>query len=342
MDTNKKSQEFSAKENKLKVNINWNKIRNNPITVKFLLWFILLIVDANLNIFPSHGSNWGFSVILSGIVVYFLPKETQVIFGILLMVLPIGGILDKRKELSFNQYQSEKARLESQKEIFIDTNYKTSNTNLNCEFEGKYATSAKQKCQAALLALEVKNSKTLAEAKAEKERIRLKSESLDSRIERLPKSISFTTFLSDPDIFRGLLASIFLPLLQISMSIFTRKGKEVTPKQETVSESAVIEKQMSNSAINSLIELKLVEHKNDVAKVIRDLKTEYELNVYRSRIYEVKRRIQKVSDFKIGQNRTKSDSDRTLIGHEPDKVATNVGQNLKETFVPWKVQNGKG
>jgi hypothetical protein len=93
---------------------------------------------------------------------------------------------------------------------------------------------------------------------------------------------------------------------------------------------------------NSLIELKLKEHKNKVAKVIHDLKTEYELSVYRSRIYEVKRRIQKVSDFEIGQNRTKSDSDRTLAGQDPDKVPTNAGQKLKETFVPWRVKNGKG
>ncbi|MFK5283066.1 hypothetical protein ACI3PL_26205, partial [Lacticaseibacillus paracasei] len=85
------------------------------------------------------------------------------------------------------------------------------------------------------------------------------------------------------------------------------------------------------AAINSLIELKLKEHKNKVAKVIHDLKTEYELDVYRGRIYEVKRRIQKVSDSEIGQNRTKSDTDRTLAGQEPDKIPTKAGQNLKET-----------
>lgn len=258
------------------------------------------------------------------------------------MILPIGGILEKRQKLSFDQYAIEKTRLESQKEDFTDSTYKTSNVNLNCEFDGKYATHAKQKCQAALLALEAKNSKTANEAKAEKERIRIKNENLDSRIERLSKSISFTAFLSDPDIFRGLLASIFLPLIQISMSIFTRKDNETTSKLEPTSELVATEKQMSNAAINSLIELKLKEHKNKVAKVIYDLKTEYEIDVYRGRIYEVKRRIQKVSDFEIGQNRTKSDTDRTLVEQEPDKVPTNGGQNLKETFVPWRVKNGKG
>ena len=326
----------------MKVNLNWNKIRNNPVAVEFLLWSTLLVVDAILNVFQNHGAWWGICVIVTGLTTFFLPKESKVIFGILLIILPIGGILDKRKELSLIQYEAEKTRLESQKEVFTDSAYRTSNVNLNCEFDSKYATHAKQKCQAALLSLEAKNSKTLNDAKTEKNRIRLKNENLDSAIERLPKSISLTTFLSDPDIFRGILASIFLPLIQISMSIFTRKGNEITPKPEPTSEHGTTEKQMSNAAINSLIELKLKEHKNDVAKVIRDLKTEYELSVYRSRIYEVKRRIQKVSDFEIGQNRTKSDSDRTLAGQDPDKVPTNAGQKLKETFVPWRVKNGKG
>jgi hypothetical protein len=320
----------------LKINLNWNKIRNNPVTVQFLLWSILLVVDAILNVFQNHGGWWGICVIITGLTTFFLPKESKIIFGSLLIILPIGGILDKRKELSLNQYEAEKTRLESQKEVFTDSTYKASNVNLNCEFDGKYATHAKQKCQAALLALEVKNSKTAKEANAEKERIRIKNENLDSRIERLSKSISFTAFLSDPDIFRGLLASIFLPLIQISMSIFTRKENEITSKLEPTSEPGTTEKQMSNAAINSLIELKLKEHNNKVAKVIHDLKTEYELDVYRGRIYEVKRRIQKVSDFKIGQNRTKSDTDRTLAGQEPDKIPTKAGQNLKETFVPWK------
>jgi len=316
--------------------LNWNKIRNNPVIVQFILWSVLFVVDAILNVFENHGALWGFSIIATGLVAFFLPRESKIIFGILLMILPIGGILEKRKELSLNQYEAEKTRLESQKEVYNGSTYKTSNTNLNCEFDGKYATHAKQKCQAALLSLEAKNSKTLNDAKTEKNRIRLKNENLDSAIERLPKSISLTTFLSDPDIFRGILASIFLPLIQISMSIFTRKGNEITPKPEPTSEHGTTEKQMSNAAINSLIELKLKEHKNKVAKVIHDLKTEYELDVYRGRIYEVKRRIQKVSDFEIGQNRTKSDSDRTLAGQEPDKIPTKAGQNLKETFVPWK------
>ena len=320
----------------MKVNLNWNKIRNNPVAVQFLLWSILLVADSILNVFVNHGAWWGLCVITTGLVAFFLPRESKIIFGILLIILPIGGILDKRKELSLNQYEAEKTRLESQKEDFTDSTYKTSNVNLNCEFDGKYATHAKQKCQAALLALEAKNSETLNDAKTEKNRIRLKNENLDSAIERLPKSISLTTFLSDPDIFRGILASIFLPLIQISMSIFTRKENEITPKPESTSGPGTKETQMSNAAINSLIELKLREHKNDVAKVIRDLKTEYELSVYRSRIYEVKRRIQKVSDSEIGQNRTKSDTDRTLAGQEPDKIPTKAGQNLKETFVPWK------
>jgi hypothetical protein len=326
----------------LKVNLNWNKIRNNPVTVQFLLWAILLVADSILNVFVNHGAWWGLCVIITGLVAFFLPRESKIIFGILLMILPIGGILEKRKELSLNQYEAEKTRLESQKEIFTDANYKTSNTNLNCEFDGKYATHAKQKCQAALLALEAKNSKTLNDAKIEKERIRIKNENIDTKIDQLPRSISLVQFFSDPDIFRGLLASIFLPLIQISMSIFTRKENGTISKLEPAPEPGTTEKQMSNAAINSLIELKLKEHKNDVAKVIRDLKTEYELSVYRSRIYEVKRRIQKVSDFKIGQNRTKSDSDRTLAGQDPDKVPTNAGQKLKETFVPWRVKNGKG
>lgn len=322
-------------------NLNWNKIRNNPVTVQFLLWSTLLVVDAILNVFQNHGAWWGICVIVTGLTTFFLPKESKVIFGILLMILPIGGILDNRKELSLNQYEAEKTRLESQKEIFTDANYKTSNTNLNCEFDGKYATHAKQKCQAALLALEAKNSKTLNDAKIEKERIRIKNENIDTKIDQLPRSISLVQFFSDPDIFRGLLASIFLPLIQISMSIFTRKENGTISKLEPAPEPGTTEKQMSNAAINSLIELKLKEHKNKVAKVIHDLKTEYELDVYRGRIYAVKRRIQKVSDFEIGQNRTKSDSDQTLIGQEPDKVPTNAGQNLKETFVPWKVENGK-
>jgi len=325
----------------LKVNLNWNKIRNNPQAIEFVLWSILLVVDAILNVFQNHGAWWGICVIVTGLTTFFLPKESKVIFGILLMILPIGGILDNRKELSLNQYEAEKTRLESQKEIFTDANYKTSNTNLNCEFDGKYATHAKQKCQAALLALEAKNSKTLNDAKIEKERIRIKNENIDTKIDQLPRSISLVQFFSDPDIFRGLLASIFLPLIQISMSIFTRKENGTISKLEPAPEPGTTEKQMSNAAINSLIELKLKEHKNKVAKVIYDLKTEYELDVYRGRIYEVKRRIQKVSDFEIGQNRTKSDSDQTLIGQEPDKVPTNAGQNLKETFVPWKVENGK-
>lgn len=322
--------------------LNWNKIKNNQLAVEFLLWSILLVVDAILNVFQNHGAWWGICVIVTGLTTFFLPKESKIIFGSLLMILPIGGILEKRQKLSFDQYAIEKTRLESQKEVFTDANYKTSNTNLNCEFDGKYATHAKQKCQTALLALEAKNSKTANEAKAEKERIRIKNENLDSRIERLSKSISFTAFLSDPDIFRGLLASIFLPLIQISMSIFTRKENGTISKLEPASEHGTTEKQMSNAAINSLIELKLKEHKNKVAKVIYDLKTEYELDVYRGRIYEVKRRIQKVSDFEIGQNRTKSDSDQTLIGQEPDKVPTNAGQKFKETFVPWRVEDGKG
>lgn len=325
----------------MKVNLNWNKIRNNPQAIEFVLWSILLVVDAILNVFQNHGALWGFSIIATGLVAFFLPRESKIIFGILLMILPIGGILEKRKELSLNQYEAEKTRLESQKEVYNASTYKTSNTNLNCEFDGKYATHAKQKCQAALLALEAKNSKTLNDAKIEKERIRIKNENIDTKIDQLPRSISLVQFFSDPDIFRGLLASIFLPLIQISMSIFTRKENGTISKLEPAPEPGTTEKQMSNAAINSLIELKLKEHKNKVAKVIYDLKTEYELDVYRGRIYEVKRRIQKVSDFEIGQNRTKSDSDQTLIGQEPDKVPTNAGQNLKETFVPWKVENGK-
>ena len=326
----------------MKVNLNWNKIRNNPVTVQFLLWSILLVADSILNVFVNHGAWWGLCVITTGLVAFFLPRESKIIFGVLLMILPIGGILEKRKTLSNEQYQTEKARLEIQKEVFDKSKYQKSNTNLNCEFEGKHATYAKLKCQSALLALESTTATLHKESKEEETRIRIKNERLDHEIEKIEKSISLTTFLSDPDIFRGLLASIFLPLIQISMSIFTRKENEITSKLESTSGPGTKETQMSNAAINSLIELKLKEHNNKVAKVIHDLKTEYELDVYRGRIYEVKRRIQKVSDFKIGQNRTKSDSDRTLAGQEPDKVPTKTGQNLKETFVPWRGENGKG
>lgn len=317
----------------MKVNINWNKIKNNPQAIEFILWSILLVVDAILNVFQNHGVWWGLCVIATGLTTFFLPKESKVIFGILLMILPIGGILEKRKDLSELKYQSEKSRLEAQKETFIDSTYKTSNANLNCEFEGKYATFAKQKCQAALLALEGKNSKTLNEAKTEKERIRIKNENIDSKIDKLPNSISLLEFFSDPDIFRGLLASVFLPLIQISMSIFTRKEKEEIQVQ---SAEVANEKQISNAAINSLIELKLKEHKNDVAKVISDLKTEYELKVHRSRIYDVKKRIHKVSEFEIGQNQTKSDTVQTTNGQTAEKVTTIP----RQTYVKWQVKNG--
>ena len=325
--------------------LNWNKIKQNPQAIEFVLWSILLVVDAILNVFKNHGALWGFSVIATGLVAFFLPDSNRKNFGIafsaLLMLLPIGGILDTKKSLDEKQYLAAKEILESQKESLskiTPVSYKIH----NCEFEGKTANWSKRECQS-------KNDKIIEKSEAannitlaRQNRIISKNLGIEDKINNLPKSVSWGAFFSDPEIFRGLLGSIFLPILQAFVVTGRRKKSEIGTQQESLSELAANEKQMPNTAINSLIELKLKEHKNDVAKVIRDLKTEYELSVYRSRIYEVKRRIQKVSDFEIGQNRTKSDSDRTLAGQEPDKVPTKTGQNLKETFVPWKVENGKG
>lgn len=325
--------------------LNWNKIKNNQQAVEFILWAILLVVDAILNVFKNHGSLWGFSVIATGLVAFFLPDSNRKNFGLafsaLLMLLPIGGILDTKKGLDEKQYFAAKEILESQKESLskvTPVSYKIH----NCEFEGKTANWSKRECQSKNDKIIEKNEAANNIMIARQNKIISKNLAIEDKINNLPKSVSWGAFFSDPEIFRGLLGSIFLPILQAFVITGRRKKSEIGTQQESLSELAATEKQMSNAAINRLIELKLKEHKNDVAKVIRDLKTEYELSVYRSRIYEVKRRIQKVSDFEIGQNRTKSDSDRALAGQESDKVPTNGGQNLKETFVPWKVQNGKG
>lgn len=323
----------------MKINLNWNKIRNNPQAIEFILWAILLVVDAILNVFKNHGALWGFSVIATGLVAFFLPDSNRKNFGIafsaLLMLLPIGGILDTKKTLDEKQYMAAKEILESQKESLskvTPVSYKIH----NCEFEGKTANWAKRDCQARNDKIIEKNEATNNIALARQSRIISKNLAIEDKINNLPRFVSWSSFFSDPEIFRGLLGSIFLPILQAFVITGRRKKIEIISQQESLSDITTTEKQMSNAAINSLIELKLKEHKNDVAKVIRDLKTEYELIVYRSRIYEVKRRIQKVSDSEIGQNRTKSDTDRTLAGQEPDKIPTKAGQNLKETFVPWK------
>ena len=325
--------------------LNWNKIKQNPQAIEFVLWSILLVVDAILNVFKNHGALWGFSVIATGLVAFFLPDSNRKNFGIafsaLLMLLPVGGILDTKKTLDEKQYISAKEILESQKESLskiTPVSYKIH----NCEFDGKTANWSKRECQS-------KNDKIIEKSDAannimiaRQNRIISKNLAIEEKINNLPKSVSWGAFFSDPEIFRGLLGSIFLPILQAFVITGRRKKTEIISQQESLSELAANEKQMPNTAINSLIELKLKEHNNKVAKVIHDLKTEYELDVYRGRIYEVKRRIQKVSDFKIGQNQTKSDSVRTLAGQEPDKVPTNGGQKLKETFVPWRVEDGKG
>lgn len=318
----------------MKVNINWNKIKNNPQAIEFVLWSILLVVDAVLNVFKNHGAVWGLSVIATGFVAFFLPDSSRKNFGIafsaLLMLLPIGGILETKKDLDTKQYTEAREILESQKESIPKTNavnYKIH----DCEFEGKSATWAKRECQIKNERIIEKNEAANNIALTTRNRIITKNLSIEEKINNLPKTVSWSVFFFDPEIFRGLLGSIFLPILQAFAITGRRKEKEQIQATE-----AVNEKQMSNAAINSLIELKLKEHKNDVAKVLADLKTEYELKVHRSRIYDVKKRIHKVSDFEIGQNKTKSDTVQTATGQTAEKVATIP----RQTFVKWEVKNG--
>lgn len=320
----------------MKVNINWNKIKQNPHAIEFVLWSILLVVDAVLNVFKNHGAIWGLSVIATGLVAFFLPDSSRKNFGIafsaLLMLLPIGGILETKKDLDAKQYTEAREILESQKESIpknTPVNYKIH----DCEFEGKSATWAKRECQIKNERIIEKNEAANNIALATRNRIITKNLSLEEKINNLPKTVSWSVFFSDPEIFRGLLGSIFLPILQAFAITGRRKEKEQIQVQATETAN---EKQMSNAAINSLIELKLKEHKNDVAKVISDLKTEYELKVHRSRIYDVKKRIHKVSDFETGQNQTKSDTVQTVNGHTAEKVATIP----RQTFVKWEVKNG--
>ena len=202
------------------------KIFKSKSFLQFVTWFTILLIECS-RVLEFHGIGASLSILGLGTILFFAPQREQIgkVFGILLIGLSLSGLFHEKIKLENDSYNSNLARLESQKEIIPTiANLET------CNYTGHGENWLNRECA-------LRNEKAKNQYEAERKRITEKNLSIESQINNLSRSIAFLDFFLNPQIYAHLLWSFLLPLIQIKaiprneVSTATRE-KVITPIQE--------------------------------------------------------------------------------------------------------------
>ncbi|MBP6740504.1 MAG: hypothetical protein KA146_10955 [Leptospiraceae bacterium] len=202
------------------------KIFKSKSFLQFVTWFTILLIECR-RVLEFHGVGASLSILGLGTILFFAPQREQIgkVFGILLIGLSLSGLFHEKIKLETENYDSNLARLESQKEIIPTiANLET------CNYTGHGENWLNRECA-------LRNEKAKNQYEQERKRITEKNLSIESQINSLSRSIAFLDFFLNPQIYAHLLWSFLLPLIQIKaiprneVSTATRE-KVITPIQE--------------------------------------------------------------------------------------------------------------
>ena len=202
------------------------KIFKSKSFLQFVTWFTILLIECR-RVLEFHGIGASLSILGLGTILFFAPQREQIgkVFGILLIGLSLSGLFHEKIKLETENYDSNLARLESQKEIIPTiANLET------CNYTGHGENWLNRECA-------LRNEKAKNQYEQERKRITEKNLSIESQINNLSRSIAFIDFFLNPQIYAHLLWSFLLPLIQIKaiprneVSTAPRE-KVITPIQE--------------------------------------------------------------------------------------------------------------
>ena len=198
------------------------KIFKSKSFLQFVTWFTILLIECR-RVLEFHGIGASLSILGLGTILFFAPQREQIgkVFGILLIGLSLSGLFHEKIKLENDSYNSNLARLESQKESIPTI------ANLEvCKFSGEYANYYMTQCQ-------LRNEKAKNQYEQERQRITAKNLSIESQINNLSRSIAFLDFFLNPQIYAHLLWSFLLPLIQIKAIPKNEVGPAKIVKTET-------------------------------------------------------------------------------------------------------------
>lgn len=204
------------------------KIFKSKSFLQFVTWFTILLIECR-RVLEFHGIGASLSILGLGTILFFAPQREQIgkVFGILLIGLSLSGLFHEKIKLETENYDSNLARLESQKEIIPTiANLET------CNFSGAGENWLNRECA-------LRNEKAKNQYEAERKRITEKNLSIESQINNLSRSIAFLDFFLNPQIYAHLLWSFLLPLIQIKAIPKNEVAQTKTVKPEiTIQEKA--------------------------------------------------------------------------------------------------------
>ena len=203
------------------------KIFKSKSFLQFVTWFTILLIECR-RVLEFHGIGASLSILGLGTILFFAPQREQIgkVFGILLIGLSLSGLFQEKIKLETEFYNSNLARLESQKEIIPTiANLET------CNFSGAGGNWLNRECA-------LRNEKAKNQNEAERKRITEKNLSIESQINNLSRSIAFLDFFLNPQIYAHLLWSFLLPLIQIKAI----PKNEVAPTKTVKPEITIQEK----------------------------------------------------------------------------------------------------
>ena len=198
------------------------KIFKSKSFLQFVTWFTILLIECR-RVLEFHGIGASLSILGLGTILFFAPQREQIgkVFGILLIGLSLSGLFQEKIKLETEFYNSNLARLESQKEIIPTiANLET------CNFSGAGGNWLNRECA-------LRNEKAKNQNEAERKRITEKNLSIESQINNLSRSISFFDFFLNPAIYSHLLWSFLLPIIQIKAIPKNEPGPAKIVKTET-------------------------------------------------------------------------------------------------------------
>ena len=172
--------------------------------LQFITWFSILLIECR-RVDEFHGIGASLSILLLGVVIFFSPQKEAIakVFGILLIGLSLSGLFHEKIKLENDSYNSNLARLESQKEIIPTiANLET------CNYTGHGENWLNRECA-------LRNEKAKNQYEQERKRITEKNLSIESQINNLSRSIAFIDFFLNPHVYANLLWAFLLPLIQI-------------------------------------------------------------------------------------------------------------------------------
>ena len=275
------------------------KIFKSKSFLQFVTWFTILLIECR-RVLEFHGIGASLSILGLGTILFFAPQREQIgkVFGILLIGLSLSGLFHEKIKLETENYDSNLARLESQKEIIPTiANLET------CNFSGAGENWLNRECA-------LRNEKAKNQNEAERKRITEKNLSIESQINSLSRSIAILDFFTNPKIYAHLLWSFLLPIIQIKAIPKNESGPARIVKTETPIQEKANDEQERNfkdkEKLKSFIAEKL--GKWSITEIVKFTKE------HRSRINRIR---DEIKAEQVGQNKQVVNE---MVGQKPQMM----------------------